>query len=147
MGNEQLNVLLSFNFVFAGFKIQISMFFKEIGYNNQHRNAVCQQLNMQSDDPMQVNVASIILIAITMVLNNHVIDVDTLRGLNLLVDIPQMVKLQEQQEKQAQMQEMNHRFGGIENQLKEMNHRFGGLEVRLGGIENQLNQIIQLLNH
>ena len=123
MGNEQLNVLLSFNFVFAGFKIQISMFFKEIGYNNQHRNAVCQQLNMQSDDPMQVNVASIILIAITMVLNNHVIDVDTLRGLNLLVDIPQMVQ---QEELKAQMEEMNH---------------------RIGGIENQLNQIIQLLHH
>jgi hypothetical protein len=50
------------------------------GYNNQHRNAVCQQLNMQPDDPMQVNVARIILLAITMVLNNHVIDVDTLRG-------------------------------------------------------------------
>jgi hypothetical protein len=138
------------------------------GFNNHLRNAVCQQLNLQPNDHTQVDVARIILIANRTILNNIVINVDTLRDLNLLVNIPQIVQLQDQvnliQQQQGELQAqiggmqaqiggMQAQIGGIEAQIGGLEVRIGGieaqiggLEVRIGGIEAQLAHIIQLLH-
>ena len=66
------------------------------GFTNQQKIAICQELGLLHNDPIQNSVARIIVIACQSLANNIIIDVDTLRGMHLIIRIPQIDVLQNQ---------------------------------------------------